>query len=183
MKILFSCSPACVHSFPVQWGIITFISRCKSQCACGCVVWLVSLWPIENRCILWYHKGETAFIPCSPASHVACNNNQLLVCELRVGLHLLAPLFLSFLLSDILFTCCVFTGTAMTPRWCTSWVRWSRGTTRTTLRGARSKATPCPLTCASCTPTTCSCGGSCTPNLWCLYCSRPTGTLLSAAAS
>lgn len=131
----------------------------------GCVVPCVIMAKRKLIVVPWYHEGETAFAPCSPATNVACNNNRLQV------------------FSYILSPGCVFPGTAVTPRWCTSWVRWSHGTTPMTLRGARSAVTPCPLACASCTRTTCSCGGSCTPNLCCLCCSRPTGTLLSAAAS
>lgn len=77
----------------------------------------------------------------------------------------------------------VFTGTAATPRWCTSWARWSPGTWPTTLRGARWKVTPRLPTCTSCTRTTCSCGGSSTPNTRCRCCSGRTGTPLSTAAS
>ena len=74
-------------------------------------------------------------------------------------------------------------GTAVTPKSCTSWARWSRGVTPTTLRAARSEVTRCPRTSASCTPTTCSCGGSCTPTPCCPCCSGPTGTLPSTAAA
>lgn len=77
----------------------------------------------------------------------------------------------------------VFTGTAVTPRWCTSWARWSHGTWPTTLRGVRWKVTPHLPTCTSCTRTTCSCGGSSTPNTWCRRCSGRMGTPLSTAAS
>lgn len=105
----------------------------------------------------------------------ASNRNQM-----EAGISSLAFFCVFFFSFQLLL---LFTGTAVTPRWCTSWERWSRGTWPTTLRGAKWKVTPRLLTCTSCTRTTCSCGGSFTPKTCCRCCRGLTGTRLSTAAS
>lgn len=128
--------------------------------------------PWGGCCSLPVWKITTIFIDIVLMIHP-----KLLVCLLQIRCSS------SSTLSSLLTPSLPSAGTAVTPKSCTSWARWSRGVTPTTLRAARSEVTRCPPTSGSCTPTTCSCGGSCTPSRCCLCCSGPTGTLPSAAAA
>lgn len=175
-----------MHTCPDNEALLQLSHVYKSECAlldsqqllCGYSTIVIN---IKQMQLLSDYEGKTAFVIVfrrwQSAAILGVKNLKLFLKTTIMHLHVLA-----FLLTLIVITWCVSTGTAMTPRWCTSWVRWSHGTLHTTLRGEKWRVAPHRPTCTRCTPITCFCGGSCTPDLCYRYCRKHTGTPLSTAA-